>query len=54
VDVLENADVSVDFSAAVDLDEFLPEVSQRPDAFRMASRLRLLQATAAPILVAEV
>lgn len=48
IDVLVDADVPVDFFAAVDLHDFLEDASQRPDSFRMASRLRLLQTTAAP------
>lgn len=48
VDVLVDANVRVDFFAAVDLDDFLEDASQRPDAFRMASRLRLLQTTVVP------
>ena len=47
VDILVDANVPVDFFAAVDLDGFLDDASVRPDAFRMASRLRLLQTTAA-------
>lgn len=44
VDVLVDANVPVSFSAAVDLDEFLAGAAERPDSFRMASRLRLLRA----------
>ncbi|WP_261163912.1 cell division protein ZapE [Microbacterium sp. Marseille-Q6965] len=43
VDVLVDADVPVRFFAAVDLDRFLADASQRPDAFRMASRLQLVR-----------
>lgn len=43
VDVLVDANVPVSFTAAVELDEFLADAAERPDAFRMASRLRLLQ-----------
>ncbi|MGV9194622.1 AFG1/ZapE family ATPase [Microbacterium sp. MC2] len=43
IDVLVDADVRVDVFAAVDLDTFLADASPRPDAFRMASRLRLLR-----------
>ncbi|AXL13102.1 cell division protein ZapE [Microbacterium foliorum] len=53
VDVLVDADVPVRFSAHVDLDSFLADASQRPDAFRMASRLRLLQHVAVPKLNTE-
>ena len=45
IDVLVDADVPVRFASAVDLPGFLADASQRPDAFRMASRLRLLDAT---------
>jgi cell division protein ZapE len=48
VDVLVDADIPVTFSAHVDLDSFLADASQRPDAFRMASRLRLLQSVTVP------
>jgi hypothetical protein len=48
VDVLVDADIPVTFSAHVDLDNFLADASQRPDAFRMASRLRLLQSVTVP------
>lgn len=53
VDVLVDENVPVDFFAAVDLDDFLDAASQRPDAFRMASRLRLLQTASAPKLSTE-
>lgn len=43
VDVLVDADVPVRFSAVVDLEGFLADASQRPDALRMASRLHLLR-----------
>lgn len=43
VDVLVDANIPVDFFAAVDLDSFLNDASARHDAFRMASRLRLLR-----------
>lgn len=48
VDVLVDANMPVDFFAAVDLNDFLEDASQRPDAFRMASRLRLLQTAVVP------
>ncbi|KAA9134928.1 cell division protein ZapE [Microbacterium caowuchunii] len=50
VDVLVDSDVPVRFSASVGLDDFLADASQRPDAFRMASRLQLLQSTDVPKL----
>lgn len=50
VDILVDANVPVRFSAAVDLDDFLADASARPDAFRMASRLRLLQTPSVPKL----
>ena len=53
VDVLVDKDVPVRFSAQVDLDDFLADASQRPDAFRMASRLRLLQSATVPKLSTE-
>jgi cell division protein ZapE len=49
VDVLVDRDVPVTFSAAVDLDDFLADASPRPDAFRMASRLKLLKTDASPL-----
>lgn len=42
IDVLVDADIPVRFSSTVDLPAFLADASTRPDAFRMASRLRLL------------
>lgn len=42
IDVLVAEDLPVDFYADVDLNDFLAAASRRPDAFRMASRLRLL------------
>ncbi|MCR2783910.1 MULTISPECIES: cell division protein ZapE [unclassified Microbacterium] len=53
VDVLVDADVPVGFSAAVYLDDFLADASRRPDAFRMASRLRLLRNAGVPKRAAE-
>ena len=53
VDVVVDADVPVDFVASVALDDFLADASQRPDAFRMASRLRLLQSATVPRLSPE-
>ena len=43
IDVLVDADISLDVHSSVDLDVFLSRTAGRPDAFRMASRLRLLQ-----------
>lgn len=43
IDVLVDADVHLDVHSAVELEEFLARSAGRPDAFRMASRLRLLQ-----------
>lgn len=43
IDVLVDADVPVIFSSTVDLPGFLADASLRPDAFRMASRLQLLE-----------
>jgi cell division protein ZapE len=51
--VLADADVPVRFSAHVDIDDFLANASPRPDAFRMASRLRLLQSVTVPNLSTE-
>lgn len=48
VDVLVDADVPVRFSSTVDLSGFLADASTRPDAFRMASRLRLLDTATRP------
>lgn len=45
VDVMVDADVTVRFSSAVELPAFLADASKRPDAFRMASRLHLLETT---------
>lgn len=45
VDVLVDADIPVRFSSTVDLHTFLADASKRPDAFRMASRLQLLETT---------
>lgn len=45
IDVLVDADIPVRFSSTVDLSGFLADASKRPDAFRMASRLGLLEAT---------
>lgn len=45
IDVLVDADVPVRFSSTVDLPGFISAASKRPDAFRMTSRLQLLQAT---------
>lgn len=42
VDVLVDADVPVDFVSQHPLTTFLASASERPDAFRMASRLQLL------------
>ena len=53
IDVLVDANAPVDFFATVDLDDFLEDASQRPDAFRMASRLRLLQTAVVPKLNPE-
>ncbi|CAL4861127.1 cell division protein ZapE [Microbacterium sp. MM2322] len=50
IDVLVAENVPVDFFADVDIDDFLDAASQRPDAFRMASRLRLLETAVAPEL----
>nr|WP_314841969.1 cell division protein ZapE [uncultured Microbacterium sp.] len=47
VDVLVDQDVPVDFLGAVDLDDFLDDAATRPDALRMASRLRLLRTSSA-------
>lgn len=46
VDVLVDADIPVRFSSTVDLPTFLADASKRPDAFRMASRLQLLETAA--------
>lgn len=43
IDVLVDDDVSVDFISEHPLTSFLAGASQRPDAFRMASRLHLLR-----------
>jgi cell division protein ZapE len=43
IDVLVDADIPTTFVSAVDLDTFLAGTTKRPDAFRMASRLQLLQ-----------
>lgn len=43
VDVLADADVPVTFVSRVGLDAFLAGTTERPDAFRMASRLQLLR-----------
>lgn len=43
IDVLVDADVPLDVHSSVDLEVFLSRTAGRPDAFRMASRLRLLQ-----------
>lgn len=43
IDVLLDADVRLDVHSAVDLEAFLSRAAGRPDAFRMASRLRLLR-----------
>ncbi len=43
IDVLADADVHLDVHASVDLDVFLERAVGRPDAFRMASRLRVLR-----------
>ncbi len=43
VDVLVDADVPTTFVSPLDLDAFLAGTSERPDAFRMASRLQLLR-----------
>ncbi|MCR2764512.1 cell division protein ZapE [Microbacterium sp. zg.B48] len=45
IDVLVDADVPTRFSSTVDLPVFLADASERPDAFRMASRLQLLKVT---------
>lgn len=45
IDVLVDADVEAHFSSALDLPGFLADVSERPDAFRMASRLQLIETT---------
>lgn len=45
IDVLVDADIPVRFSSTVDLSGFLADASKRPDAFRMASRLQLLETT---------
>jgi cell division protein ZapE len=44
VDVLVDADVQTHFRSTVDLAGFIASSSNRPDAFRMTSRLRLLPA----------
>ncbi|HWH26852.1 MAG TPA: cell division protein ZapE [Pseudolysinimonas sp.] len=44
IDVLVDADVSAHFTSTSDLPNFLADASTRPDAFRMASRLKLLKA----------
>ncbi len=43
IDVLVDADVRLDVQAVVPVDEFVRRCAGRPDAFRMASRLRLLR-----------
>lgn len=43
VDVLVDTDVAVTFVADVDRDTFVSAATDRPDAFRMASRLQLLR-----------
>lgn len=43
IDVLVDADVPTTFVSTTDLDAFLAGTTKRPDAFRMASRLQLLQ-----------
>ncbi|BAJ73260.1 predicted ATPase [Microbacterium testaceum StLB037] len=43
IDVLVDADVHLDVHSSVDLEVFLERAATRPDAFRMASRLRLLR-----------
>lgn len=48
IDVVVDADVPVDFVASIHLKDFLADASQCPDAFRMASRLRLLQSADVP------
>ncbi|HEY6800737.1 MAG TPA: AFG1/ZapE family ATPase, partial [Agromyces sp.] len=48
VDVLVDSDVSVVFSSHVGLRRFLTDASQRPDAFRMSSRLQLLRTRPSP------
>ena len=45
IDVLVDADVTVRFLSPVELSTFLADALKRPDAFRMASRLHLLQTT---------
>ncbi|MEZ3161144.1 cell division protein ZapE [Microbacterium sp. BWT-B31] len=45
VDVLADAEIAVRFSSRVDLSGFLADASERPDAFRMASRLQPLRTT---------
>lgn len=45
IDVLVDSEVPVRFSSAVDLPEFIAAASKRPDAFRMTSRLQLLETT---------
>lgn len=45
IDVLVDANIPVRFSSTVDLFGFLADASIRPDAFRMASRLQLLDTT---------
>ncbi|MFT4230876.1 MAG: hypothetical protein QM602_11350, partial [Microbacterium sp.] len=42
IDVLVDEDVTTSFTSRVGVTEFLAAASSRPDAFRMASRLRLL------------
>lgn len=48
VDVLVDAEISARFSSVVDLPTFLADASERPDAFRMVSRLQLLATTTQP------
>ncbi len=43
IDVLVDADVQLEVHASIGLEEFLARSAGRPDAFRMASRLRLLR-----------
>ena len=43
VDVLVDADVQTTFASHLDLDAFLAGTTERPDAFRLASRLHLLR-----------
>lgn len=50
VDVLVDADVTASFTSPLELTEFLAAASGRPDAFRMASRLRLLRSAPVPVV----